>query len=217
MILRVIGKSKELAENRYVTEYRNSGSQFLTFFIDKSGDDQCASAFHVNGCFNPPGPQGGNNNSITNRNSILGIQSAYLRPNSRGNVSIRINGWPGMLERGVHELVVPDAQVAEQVAQLYEKLGWSFRVAPDIPGMITARILAVVINEAWYTWQEGVSSKEEIDTAMKLGTNYPMGPFEWGARIGLDRVIELLDVLSETDPRYIPAKSLKKAGSGIKI
>ena len=130
---------------------------------------------------------------------------------------IRINGWPGMLERGVHELVVPDAQVAEQVAQLYEKLGWSFRVAPDIPGMITARILAVVINEAWYTWQEGVSSKEEIDTAMKLGTNYPMGPFEWGARIGLDRVIELLDVLSETDPRYIPAKSLKKAGSGIKI
>jgi 3-hydroxybutyryl-CoA dehydrogenase len=130
---------------------------------------------------------------------------------------IRINGWPGMLERGVHELVVPDAQVAEQVAQLYEKLGWSFRMAPDIPGMITARILAVVINEAWYTWQEGVSSKEEIDTAMKLGTNYPMGPFEWGARIGLDRVVELLDVLSEADPRYIPAKSLKKAGSGIKI
>jgi 3-hydroxybutyryl-CoA dehydrogenase len=130
---------------------------------------------------------------------------------------IRINGWPGMLERGVHELVVPDAQVAEQVAQLYEKLGWSFRMAPDIPGMITARILAVVINEAWYTWQEGVSSKEEIDTAMKLGTNYPMGPFEWGARIGLDRVVELLDVLSETDPRYIPAKSLKKADSGIKI
>jgi 3-hydroxybutyryl-CoA dehydrogenase len=52
---------------------------------------------------------------------------------------------------------------------------------------------------------------------MKLGTNYPMGPFEWGARIGLHRVVELLDVLGETDSRYIPAKSLKKAGSGIKI
>ncbi len=130
---------------------------------------------------------------------------------------IRINGWPGMLERGVHELVVPDAQVAAQVAQLYEMQGQSYRVAPDIPGMITARILAVVINEAWYTWQEGVSSKEEIDTAMKLGTNYPMGPFEWGSRIGLHRVVELLDVLSRTDPRYIPANSLKKAGSGIKI
>jgi 3-hydroxybutyryl-CoA dehydrogenase len=130
---------------------------------------------------------------------------------------IRINGWPGMLERRVHELVIPDVQAAAQVAQVYEKLGWSFRVAPDIPGMITARILAVLINEAWHTWQDGVSSKEEIDTAMKLGTNYPMGPFEWGACIGIDRVIGLLDVLSRTDSRYIPANSLKKAGSGIKI
>jgi 3-hydroxybutyryl-CoA dehydrogenase len=134
-----------------------------------------------------------------------------------GRPFIRINGWPGMLERTVHELAVPGAPVAAQVEQIYEKLGCSFRLAPDIPGMITARILAVLINEAWYTWQEGVSSKEEIDTAMKLGTNYPMGPFEWGARIGLHRVVELLDVLSVTDPRYIPAKSLKKAGSGIKI
>jgi 3-hydroxybutyryl-CoA dehydrogenase len=134
-----------------------------------------------------------------------------------GRPFTRINGWPGMLERTVHELAVPGAPVAAQVEQIYEKLSCSFRLAPDIPGMITARILAVLINEAWYTWQDGVSSKEEIDTAMKLGTNYPMGPFEWGARIGLHRVVELLDVLSETDPRYIAAKSLKKAGSGIKI
>ena len=134
-----------------------------------------------------------------------------------GQPFIRINGWPGMLERAVHELVVPDAAVAARVAQLYEKAGCSFRRAPDIPGMITARILAVLINEAWYTWQDGVSSKEEIDTAMRLGTNYPLGPFEWGERIGLDRVVELLEVMSRSDPRYIPAESLKKAGNGIKI
>jgi len=134
-----------------------------------------------------------------------------------GRPFMRINGWPGMLERTVHELAVSDARVGAQVAEVYKKLGHVFRLAPDIPGMITARMLAVLINEAWYTWQEGVSSKEEIDTAMKLGTNYPMGPFEWGARIGLHRVVELLDVLGETDSRYIPAKSLKKAGSGIKI
>jgi 3-hydroxybutyryl-CoA dehydrogenase len=83
--------------------------------------------------------------------------------------------------------------------------------------MITARILAVLINEAWYTWQEGVSSKEEIDTAMRLGTNYPLGPFEWGARIGLDRIVGLLEVMSRTDPRYIPADTLKKAVNNIKI
>jgi 3-hydroxybutyryl-CoA dehydrogenase len=83
--------------------------------------------------------------------------------------------------------------------------------------MVTARILATIINEAWYTWQDGVSGKEEIDTAMKLGTNYPMGPFEWGGKIGLSRVVGLLDVLSRTDARYMPAGSLKDAVTGIKI
>ena len=116
----------------------------------------------------------------------------------------------------MHELAFPDG-AGPQVERLYEKLGCSFRQAPDIPGMVTARILAALINEAWYTWQEGVSSKEEIDTAMKLGTNYPLGPFEWGMRIGLHRVVGLLDVLSRTDLRYIPADSLKKAAGGIKI
>jgi 3-hydroxybutyryl-CoA dehydrogenase len=133
-----------------------------------------------------------------------------------GHPFIRINGWPGMLERSVHELSVPDTAAAAQVARLYES-GCSFRLAPDLPGMITARILAVLINEAWYTWQEGVSSKEEIDTAMRLGTNYPLGPFEWGTRIGLNRVVDLLEVMSRSDIRHIPAASLKKAGSGIKI
>ena len=115
-----------------------------------------------------------------------------------GHPFIRINGWPGMLERTVHELAVPDAKVAERVEKLYEKLGCSFRIAPDIPGMVTARMLAVLINEAWYTLQEGVSGKDEIDTAMKLGTNYPLGPFEWGARLGLSRIVELLEVMSKT-------------------
>jgi 3-hydroxybutyryl-CoA dehydrogenase len=128
---------------------------------------------------------------------------------------VRINAWPGMLERTVHELVVPDEVVARQVKHAYEKLGHAFRSAPDIPGMVTARILAMLINEAWYTWEEGVSGKEEIDTAMKLGTNYPMGPFEWGVRIGLDRIVGLLEVMAKTDPRYAPAKSLKKAGGGV--
>ena len=133
-----------------------------------------------------------------------------------GQPFIRINGWPGMLERPVHELVVPDAGVAAHITRLYEKTGRSFRQAPDIPGMITARVLAALINEAWYTWQDGVSSKEEIDTAMRLGTNYPLGPFEWAAQIGLERVVELLEVMSRSDPRYRPAERLKEAGN-IKI
>ena len=134
-----------------------------------------------------------------------------------GRHFIRINGWPGMAERATHELAAGDVSVAKRVGELYDQLGGAFRLAPDIPGMITARVLAAIINEAWFTWQDGVSSKEEIDTAMKLGTNYPMGPFEWGEHIGLRRIVGLLEVLGKTDPRYIPAGSLKSASDGIKI
>lgn len=134
-----------------------------------------------------------------------------------GHPFVRINGWPGMLERAVHELVVPDRSVAVQVDRLYNGLGHAFKVAPDIPGMVTARVLSALINEAWYTWEAGVSSKEEIDTAMKLGTNYPLGPFEWGERIGLSRVVGLLEVLSRSERRYMPADSLRKAAAEIKI
>jgi 3-hydroxybutyryl-CoA dehydrogenase len=57
---------------------------------------------------------------------------------------------------------------------------------------------------------------EEIDTAMKLGTNYPYGPFEWGQRIGLTRIVSLLNVLSMTNARYKPANSLQQAVTELK-
>jgi 3-hydroxybutyryl-CoA dehydrogenase len=57
---------------------------------------------------------------------------------------------------------------------------------------------------------EKVSTKEEIDVAMKLGTNYPYGPFEWSEKIGLKNIYELLFTLSRTSPRYEPAGLLKK-------
>ena len=81
---------------------------------------------------------------------------------------------------------------------------------PDEPGFITARVIAMIINEAWFALEEGVSTKEEIDTAMKLGTNYPYGPFEWGNQIGLKNIYTLLDKLNTDNPRYRPAELMKK-------
>jgi 3-hydroxybutyryl-CoA dehydrogenase len=79
-----------------------------------------------------------------------------------------------------------------------------------VPGFITARVIAMIINEAWFALEEGVSTKEEIDTAMKLGTNYPYGPFEWGKEIGLKNIHALLDKLSKLNPRYSPAELMTK-------
>jgi 3-hydroxybutyryl-CoA dehydrogenase len=133
-----------------------------------------------------------------------------------GRSFVRINGWPGFRGRKMHELVTPDAAITQRLHDLYARLGYTYRLVPDTPGMIAPRIVAGVINEAWHTWEEQVSTKEEIDTAMKLGTNYPFGPFEWGERIGLDQIAGLLWSLSRTDPRYLPAGALQQAAQGLK-
>jgi 3-hydroxybutyryl-CoA dehydrogenase len=133
-----------------------------------------------------------------------------------GRPFVRINGWPGFRERNLHELVTPDEHTTQRLQDLYARLGYTYRLVPDTAGMIAPRIVAGMINEAWLTWEEAVSTKEEIDTAMKLGTNYPYGPFDWGERIGLGQIASLLWSLSRTDPRYLPAGALKQAAQGLK-
>ena len=128
---------------------------------------------------------------------------------------IRINGWPGLLQRPVMEIALPANIHEASIKEVFDSLGWQYVLAPDIPGMITARVLATIINEAYYTLGAQVSTREEIDIAMKLGTSYPYGPFEWSEKIGLTRVYELLVELGHIDRRYTPAPALQKAvGSG---
>lgn len=124
---------------------------------------------------------------------------------------IRINAWPGLLQRPVTEIAFPDTVSEAVVKNIFEQLQWQYILAPDIPGMITARVLSAIINEAYYTLGAQVSSREEIDIAMKLGTSYPYGPFEWSDKIGLTKVYELLIELSHEDKRYMPAPSLREA------
>jgi 3-hydroxybutyryl-CoA dehydrogenase len=70
----------------------------------------------------------------------------------------------------------------------------------------------MIINEAAFALMEGVASAEDIDTAMKLGTNYPLGPLEWADRIGLDQVLAVLEGLQAEygDDRYRPAPLLRQ-------
>ncbi len=123
---------------------------------------------------------------------------------------VRINAWPGFLGGPVIEASSTDPGVrndAEKLLALFnKKLSW----VPDQPGFISARIVAMIINEAYLACGENVSTKEEIDQAMKLGTNYPYGPFEWAKLIGVTHVHELLVALSETHKRYQPAGLLAK-------
>jgi 3-hydroxybutyryl-CoA dehydrogenase len=121
---------------------------------------------------------------------------------------VRINAWQGFLERPVIEIAATAHLPAVQA--IMDRLNWTFTVAPDEPGMIAARIIAMIINEAYFALGEEVSSKTDIDTAMKLGTNYPYGPFEWCEKIGIQPIYHLLTLLAEEDERYQPAPALAK-------
>jgi 3-hydroxybutyryl-CoA dehydrogenase len=127
---------------------------------------------------------------------------------------IRINAWPTLLHRSIAEVAIPADVQQETVKTIFDNLQWMYRLVPDIPGMITARVIAMIVNEAYYTLEANVSSREEIDIAMKLGTSYPYGPFEWSTRIGLKHIYTLLNELSREDERYLPAPLLQREAIG---
>jgi len=122
---------------------------------------------------------------------------------------VRINGWAGML-RGPKLECVADPSVQLRAEEILERVNKTPEWLPDRPGMVSPRILAMIINEAWYALEEQVSSREDIDTAMQLGTNYPYGPFAWGDKIGLKKIVALLQTLEKEDGRYAAASLLLK-------
>lgn len=116
----------------------------------------------------------------------------------------QVNAWPGFLSRSIWEIKGDKNENAEKViSNLGKRSLW---VKNEF---VSARIISMIINEAYFAFEENVSSKEEINIAMKAGTGYPYGPFEWADKIGIKNVYSLLNDLSKVDKRYTPSESLK--------
>ncbi len=120
-------------------------------------------------------------------------------------------GLPTFLNRELLEVSLLQEEHLGLLKKTCEALNTSFQVVADRVGLVTPRVICMIINEAYSTVEDGTATREDIDLAMKLGTNYPYGPFEWCERIGASNVIRVLDaVYHETkEERYRVCDLLK--------
>jgi 3-hydroxybutyryl-CoA dehydrogenase len=135
---------------------------------------------------------------------VNAVSNTLKESNQHENV-VRMNGWNGFIQRNVWEVA---GNISRQHIDMLNAINKSFTITPDEPGFIAPRILSMIINEAYFAKEQNVSTETEIDTAMKLGTNYPKGPFEWKEEIGISNIFMLLDNLSKSDSRYKPSQLL---------
>jgi 3-hydroxybutyryl-CoA dehydrogenase len=149
--------------------------------------------------------------SNTSSLSITRIAAATRRPE-------RVIGMHFMNPVPVMELVEivagqsTSAETIETTRGLAKRLGKTSVAAQDYPGFISNRILMPMINEAICALHEGIGSREDIDTVMRLGMRHPMGPLALADFIGLDTCLAILEVLHQGfgDPKYRPCPLLRR-------
>ena len=120
-----------------------------------------------------------------------------------------INALPTFINRSTLEYCTLNSDFNHDIIT---QLGWTKKqLIKSRVGMITPRVICMIINEAFYTLQEGTANRNDIDLGMKLGTAYPYGPFEWADKIGIKNVYHTLEAMwnDTKDERYKICSLLK--------
>ena len=149
----------------------------------------------------------------TNTSSLSITEIAAKTKNPGRVVGIHFfNPVPAMKLIEVIKGQLTDEKVHADILELAKKIGKTPVSVEEAPGFVVNRILVPMINEGIGILDDGVASREEIDTAMKLGSNHPMGPLELGDLIGLDVCLAVMEVLYREfgDNKYRPHPLLRK-------
>lgn len=198
-------KSKNLDPNSYTWVQDTKSHHDFDIFIDLEFDE----------C-----PQNlmdyiGNTNTLFMVSAVnINLETAFHN-SSQKPMSLKIIGFnalPTMIERETIEYTNP--YNIENLESNFMLLGYTkFTKVDSRIGLVTPRIIAMIINEAFYTVQEGTANQKDIDTAMKLGVNYPKGPFEFLEQIGIEYVYTMLKAIynDTKEERYKICPALKKA------
>ncbi|WP_343669447.1 3-hydroxyacyl-CoA dehydrogenase family protein [Chitinophaga sp.] len=125
---------------------------------------------------------------------------------------IGCNWLPGFIDMPVTEVSWLEEAQKTILTAIMQQLCWEYELVQDAVGMVTPRVICMIINEAYMTAESNTASREDIDVAMKLGTNYPMGPFEWSKKIGIKQVYEVLTAVHTAtgNERYAISELLEK-------
>ncbi len=194
--IQVVASVQDLAKTDLVIEAVSEKPE-IKFALFKTLDEVCS----------PETLLASNTSSI----SITAIAAQTRRPEKVAGMHF-MNPVPVMkLVEGIRGLQTSDTTFS-QIRAVSEKMGKTFVEAKDQPGFAVNRILMPMINEAVTALHEGVASIEDIDTAMKLGTNQPMGPLTLADFIGLDTCLAIMEVLHQGlgDSKYRPCPLLRQ-------
>lgn len=179
----------------------NSTEVVFDFLQDRSSDDMSIYK---------------NKNLVIFLNTSLITLKSLLKNATNGNSHfVGFCGLPTFVNRELLEVSILMESDLPFLDEICKQLNTKYTRVADSVGLVTPRIICMIINEAYYTVEEGTATRSDIDLAMKLGTNYPFGPFEWGQKIGIVNVYDLLSAVhaATQDERYLICPLLKQEAS----